>query len=73
MKEREEIIRNKGSGHEIRENCLGVTSLRYRLAYDSTGDITILIKLTTRAIDLIDKYRILLRVCYCHSGVARYR
>lgn len=26
MKEREEIIRNKGSGHEIRENCLRVTS-----------------------------------------------
>ena len=28
MKEREEIIRNKGSGHEIRENCLRVTSFR---------------------------------------------
>lgn len=28
MKEREDIIRNKGSSHEIRENCLRVTSFR---------------------------------------------
>lgn len=28
MKEREDIICNKGSGHEIRENCLRVTSFR---------------------------------------------
>lgn len=28
MKGREAIIRNKGSGHEIRENCVRVTSFR---------------------------------------------
>lgn len=28
MKERGEIIRNKGSGHEIRENCRRVTFFR---------------------------------------------
>lgn len=28
MKEREAIIRNKGSGREIRENCVRVTSFR---------------------------------------------
>lgn len=35
MKEREDIIRNKGSSHEIRENCLRVTSFHWDIVFPS--------------------------------------